>query len=293
MQERGLPLEEEVQALSLSLEPFVQTKIIGHSLLGRPIYAIKLGGGPDCILLQGAHHAREWPTARVLMRMLRLYAWSAFERKELAGFDVARVIGRCGIWFVPLVNVDGVALARQGLEAIPEDHREQVLELNNGSDDFRRWKANIRGVDLNLQYPARWDQLPGFYDMPRWAYYPGSEPLSEPEARAMARFTRQVEPRVTLSFHSSGQTIYYPQDVPYPELARELGALTGYEEQPLDDPAGGFTDWVVHEFQRPAFTLELGPFVGPKNLLPRQLVPEWRRVRLTGLLMARRAAEII
>ena len=55
---------------------------------------------------------------------------------------------------VPMVNPDGVDLVLHGP---PLMRREEVIKINHGSEEFVHWKANIRGVDLNNQYPANWE----------------------------------------------------------------------------------------------------------------------------------------
>lgn len=53
-----------------------------------------------------------------------------------------------------MVNPDGVDLVLNG----PPNHlRKDLIEINEGSEDFIHWKANIRGIDLNNQFPANWD----------------------------------------------------------------------------------------------------------------------------------------
>ena len=56
---------------------------------------------------------------------------------------------------VPMVNPDGVELVLKGEEAA--EGKVDVLKINNGNPAFYAWKANIRGVDLNNQYPANWE----------------------------------------------------------------------------------------------------------------------------------------
>ena len=90
-----------------------------------------------------------------------------------------------------MVNPDGVDLVLNGPPS-SEPYRSNVIEWNNNSLDFSGWKANIRGVDLNDQFPAEWERErarnpknPGPRD------YGGESPLSEPEAIAMADLTRR------------------------------------------------------------------------------------------------------
>ena len=61
-----------------------------------------------------------------------------------------------------------------------------------GSTDFSGWKANIRGVDLNNQFPANWEIEKERKEpkSPAPRDYPGDAPLTEPETKAMASLAR-------------------------------------------------------------------------------------------------------
>lgn len=58
------------------------------------------------------------------------------------------------MWFVPMVNPDGVTLQQEELKAFPISLHASLLEMNEGSKNFKRWKANAKGIDLNRQYKA-------------------------------------------------------------------------------------------------------------------------------------------
>ena len=99
------------------------------------------------------------------------------------------------------------------------------------------WKANIRGVDLNVNYPAGWDiaraqKFEAGYIAPGPRDYVGPFPLSEPESSAMAELTLEVRPRLTLSYHTQGQVIYwkylnYQPENSY-EIGRQMADASGY-----------------------------------------------------------------
>lgn len=58
-------------------------------------------------------------------------------------------------------------------------------------------RQNARGVDLNRNFPYRWQ--PGGHRGDQ--QYPGTAPLSEPESRAMATLIRRLRPTVSVWFH--------------------------------------------------------------------------------------------
>jgi hypothetical protein len=144
-----------------------------------------------------------------------------------------------------------------------------VLKLNNNNPDFSAWKANIRGVDLNRQYPAHWDTIRNNPGKPGPKNFKGYKPLSEPEAIAMYQFAKTHVFKASLSYHSSGEIIYWyfhqTGDRYYRDLniAKKLSQKTGYRlVDPTPNPSGGgFNDWFLLNIQNPGFTPEVAPYV--------------------------------
>ena len=79
----------------------------------------------------------------------------------------------------------------------------------NKGKDFSLWKANARGVDLKVNFDAKWGPGKQNVRYPASANYIGSMPFSEPETRALAEFTKEVKPDATISYHTKGGEIYY------------------------------------------------------------------------------------
>lgn len=171
---------------------------------------------------------------------------------------------------VPMVNPDGVDLVINGLPS-EEPYRSQVLEINRGSTNFSGWKANIRGVDLNDQFPALWEkEVEQRPKRPAPRDYPGPRPLSEPEAQAMATLTRQNNFNRVLAFHTQGEVIYWGflgLEPPQSEtLVNEFSRVSGYRPIRYVDSYAGYKDWFIYEWKRPGFTVELGRGVNPLPL---------------------------
>ena len=57
------------QNLSLLLQtyPFLNVQTVGNSVLGKPIYVIRLGRGSKRVFYSGGIHANEWITSPLLM----------------------------------------------------------------------------------------------------------------------------------------------------------------------------------------------------------------------------------
>jgi g-D-glutamyl-meso-diaminopimelate peptidase len=168
-----------------------------------------------------------------------------------------------------MVNPDGVDLVLNGP---PPELREEVIAINRGSTDFTGWKANIRGVDLNNQYPAKWDfeKERSEQNAPAPRDYLGEAPLTEPEAIAMAELAKDNQFDRMLAFHTQGAEFYWGfEGLEPPEsqvLALEFERVSGYKAVQYIDSFAGYKDWFIQEFRRPGFTIELGRGINPLPL---------------------------
>ncbi|MFF2877307.1 M14 family metallocarboxypeptidase [Gottfriedia sp. NPDC057991] len=262
-------LTADLQELNAWYPGFTKVETIGKSVDGRNLYAIKLGTGKSEISINGSHHAREHMTTNVIMEMLDQYA-SAYEKNtKIAGFDVRKSLSQTSIYFVPMVNPDGVMLVQKGASSAKNPN--QVIKLNKGSKNFKAWKANVRGVDLNRQYPAGWNTISGNKSKPGPDNYKGTKALSEPEAKALYDFTNKHSFKNTVAYHSSGNIIFWHYNQSGTQMARDkaiatkLSKQTGYSlVAPAKGGGGGYKDWYVAAKKRPGFTIEISPYVGNK-----------------------------
>ncbi len=256
--------------------PQLTVEIVGQSELGKNLYALRWGQGPKSLFANAAMHANEWITTPLLMRIVEDLLLSQKNGGKIGGWDTKQLFERVSFWFMPMVNPDGVELVRRGIQAAGP-FAAKVLDANGGSADFRLWKANIRGVDLNDQFPAHWEverdrrcvEKPGPRD------YPGTSPLSEPESAALATFTKTHDFHMVFAFHTQGEEIYWNyRDYEPPGadlLAMSLAKASGYKAVKLSDSDAGFKDWFIQECRRPGFTIEAGNGVNP---LPIQQLPQ-------------------
>lgn len=263
-------LERDLAALEKNY-PFLQVKTIGASVLGLPLYALCLGDGPRKLHINAAMHANEWITTPLLMRFIEELAAAGARGGRLAGLDARQALSEASVWAVPMVNPDGVKLAQEGLHSGHPLYHE-LLQWNYGSRRFRRWKANARGVDLNDQFPAFWEEevKRRAADGPGRRDYPGPAPLSEPEARALVDLTAAERFDMVIALHTQGQEIYWNYrgyEPPESErLARAFGQVSGYKPVKLTGSDAGYKDWFIYEYRKPGFTVELGSGVNPLAL---------------------------
>ena len=133
----------------------------------------------------------------------------------------------------------------------------------------RGWKANIRGVDLNLQFPAGWESAKEIkysqgFTSPAPRDFVGFGPLTEPESLGLYNFTLLHNFSLILAYHTQGKEIYW-QFLNYAtEKAEEIGEIfadvSGYRlaEVPFASSFAGYKDWFLQEYRRPGYTIEAG-----------------------------------
>ncbi len=255
---------------------FLGITSLGESIMGRNIPLITLGRGKKSILYVGAHHGMEWITSIVLLRFINEYAELVKKKCRIFSYEMEYIFSSRTIYIVPMLNPDGVDYQING---VGKDNilYDRLLKMNRGDEDFSRWQANARGVDLNHNYNC------GFAEYKRLEIengigegaptrYSGNMPESEPEVAYLCNFLRFNEDiSMVLTLHSQGEEIYYTgggKTLPRSkQIANAFARMSGYK---LCEPEGlsaygGLSDWCITELLRPSFTIECGK---GKNPLP-------------------------
>ena len=286
--------EELILALARQY-PFLRTEVVGSTAFGRPIRALVLGSGPRKVLYTAAHHANEWITAYVLLKFAEELAQAIQTGGRIYGIPAKNISNAATIYMIPMVNPDGVDLVTGAIEPGSLEY-EIARRLGENYPDIpfpSGWKANLLGVDLNLQYPAGWLQAREIkfsqgYTKPGPRDYVGRAPLGQLESRALADFTEAVDPALVLAYHTQGQVIYWKfKDIFVPgaeALALDFARTSGYElaDTPYESAWAGYKDWFIQEYRRPGYTIEVGR---GENPLPLQQFDEIYRKNL-GILTA-------
>ncbi|PAK45325.1 M14 family metallocarboxypeptidase [Peribacillus simplex] len=250
--------------------PFIKVESVGKSVLGKELLEVRIGQGEKIIHYNGSFHANEWITTAVLMKWLNDFLLAVTNDRTLCGMDCMPYYRDMSISMVPMVNPDGVDLVLKGEEAA--EGKVDVLKINNGNPTFYAWKANIRGVDLNNQYPANWEvekrrKIP---KAPAPRDFPGETALSEPEALAMKELAIRRNFERVLALHTQGKEFYWGYEGHEPEqaenVAREFEERSGYRAVKYVDSHAGYKDWFIQEFKRGGFTIELGKGINPLPL---------------------------
>ena len=258
---------------------FCRSELLGLTAFGRPIRTLVIGNGPRKVLYSASHHANEWITTPVLLKFVEEFAQAIESGGKIGGVDASELRNGVTIYTVPMVDPDGVALVTGEIaQGDPQYVYAQAIAADFPAIPFPNgWKANLLGVDLNLNYPAGWLQarenkfMQGF-TRPAPRDFVGRAPLDQFETRALAGYTQAIDPALVLAYHTQGKVIYWQfQDYEVPgarELGEQLAQVSGYslEETPFLSAFAGYKDWFIKYFRRPGYTIEVGEGENPLPL---------------------------
>ncbi len=251
---------------------FLQRGSAGKSVMGTDIPYMRFGQGSKKVAYNAAHHANEWITSPVLMRFLERLCQMYVQGGTLAGQSVRGLFDSVSLYVVPMVNPDGVDLVTGQIQ--PGSKAYQDAYAIRGELPFpQSWKANIKGIDLNNNYPALFEvgkeeKAAIGIDSPAPRDFPGPYALSEPESAGMAAITKELSPRLTVALHTQGEEIYWRfNDIMPPDgrrIGEEMAQVSGYTlADPQGNSYGGYKDWFIQTYNRPGYTAELGKGVNP------------------------------
>ena len=259
--------------------PFCRSEILTETAYGRNVRTLVIGNGPRKVIFTAAHHANEWITAPLVLKFVEDFAAALTSGGKIAGMDAKELADKVTIYTVPMVNPDGVDLVTRAIRpgTMPYSLAQAMAAYYPTIPFPSGWKANLQGVDLNLQYPAGWLQAREIkfsqgYTRPGPRDYVGRAPLNQKESRALAGYTEYLDPALVLAFHTQGKVIYWQFEDVYVPGARELGermaAASGYtlEDTPFESAFAGYKDWFIKVFGRPGYTVEVGEGENPLPL---------------------------
>ena len=259
--------------------PFCRSELLTATAFQRPIRTLVIGSGPRKVVYSAAHHANEWITALVLLKFAEELAGAIQNNGNVFGVPARLIDKTATIYMVPMVDPDGVDLVAGAIQ--PGNLQYELafgLARNYPGIPFPEgWKANLLGVDLNLQYPAGWLQAREIkfsqgFTRPAPRDYVGRAPLNQLETRALAGYTEAIDPALVLAYHAQGEEIYWKfKDIEVPgaeALGREFARLSGYTlaDTPYASGFAGYKDWFIQNFRRPGYTVEVGSGENPLPL---------------------------
>ncbi|MBR5539050.1 MAG: gamma-D-glutamyl-meso-diaminopimelate peptidase [Clostridia bacterium] len=283
-------LMESVRKLADKYD-FLNFSYLTESVMGRGIPLLRVGEGKKNYYYVGTHHGAERITGMILLRFIYELCEVIRRGGKIGDVDERFFLKQRSLFFIPQLNVDGADISANG----PDKSSPWYSRLVgiNGSDDFSRWQANARGIDLNHNYDAGFEEYKEIekeLGITTFAStrYSGERPESEPETNALCAYFRFFSPRAVITLHTQGREIYYTSGGRCPLgaefTAKRISCLTGYK---LSKPSGaaaygGLTDYCIQKLGIPSFTVECGK--GENPLPPTDIYEMYAELRRTLLL---------
>ncbi len=262
---------------------------IGKSEEGRDL-TLAILGNPEAeykVFMQASIHAREYVVSLIAMGEID-YILHHWDMELDNGMTVGELLNKVAIHIVPMSNPDGVTISQTG--TLPPPFADQYT-----SKTAITWKANAKGVDLNANFDALWDQYDSIYHSttPSHAGYRGTAPECASESKALADHLRSVGFDATLSYHTSGSLIYWSFNYDaLKEVNQQCKSLGTAISQKTGYPLGkqsttstaGFKDYAMMALGIPSLTIEFAINEAPAPM--REYEQIWARGKETLLTTA-------
>lgn len=256
--------------------PYIFKGSIGKSVMGKSLSYIKIGNGATNVLYIASTHANEWITTPLVLKFVEDYLLAYSNGDKIYNTYARDSYSTSSISIIPLVNPDGVDLVNNDINK-ESNYYLDAVKISQNYPNIRfpdGWKANINGIDLNLQFPAKWENAKEIkfkqgYISPAPRDFVGDTALQAIEAQALYNFTLSNNFKLMLTFHSQGKVIFWQFEDYTPPRAEEIGIkmskASGYslEKTPYASSFAGFKDWFIQNYNLPGYTIEVGLGINP------------------------------
>ncbi len=239
----------------------ISTEVIGSSVKGKDITLLKLGKGDKKACIVAGLHAKEDIAVVFTMRCIEEYAAAYYSKSgKFGSYNLRKMLDEYTLYIVPLLNPDGLDIVNAG---------EMPLYTDTLSDVVREdYKSNANGVNLNRNFPFRWDQIISSPAEPDESDYRGPSENSEPETQAIVKLVENNDFEWLFSMHCKGYFVYwadcYNSITNFDrKLSNRLKDVCGFGlcgATPLKNLGGGLENWFRYKTGNPGFCVEL---VGP------------------------------
>ena len=262
--------EEVAAILSMLCDRYpdrTSLEVIGWSYEGRPILALRVADDvsdpgfddPDVLFVGGTHGCE--PAAMETVIRFMTFVVMAYD-------ELGSIVQDRNVWFVPLLNPDGLEYFYAGGPIWWRKNRRPVPGA--------RWRST--GVDLNRNFPMAWGhEGGGSSPNPDSMMYRGETPLSEPESKALHDLVVRRQVSISFTYHTFGNQYLYPYSFEpidpesidfyeaYCEASAEMnGYLHGNPKRGMIPvhgrlPNGDYDDWMQDDYALADSSLYKGP----------------------------------
>ena len=215
-------IKTQMENLAKRYPNITKLETIGHSLLGQPIYAMKVtknadkrkDGSRPAVLYSAVQHAREWLAGETERRTLRLFLDNYGKHGTAVGTDgqpvggvsskeLTKLVDNRELWFILIANPDGYDFT------FDPENRLWRKNLHDNNDDGKI--TAVDGVDPNRNFPTRWNyDNEGSNTDTSSETYRGAGPASEPETKAFLSLMNRVHFAYNKNDHTAAELLLWP-----------------------------------------------------------------------------------
>jgi hypothetical protein len=136
------------QLLQIQQHPMVQSTLLGSSAQGRPIHQLKIGKGPQSIMLWSQMHGDE-PTAT--MALFDVFNFLLNPQPDAFARERKQILEQCSLYFIPVLNPDGLVLYTRRNAQLIDINRDALATQSPEAQILKACQQSIKpGFSFNL-----------------------------------------------------------------------------------------------------------------------------------------------
>ena len=153
-------MKVDLKKLEKAYGSILKVDIAGKSLDKRNLYYVTLGNAKakKTVYVETSVHAREYMNTKFMMKVIEDYC-RGYDTKKYKGKKYSTIFNNVKLVIMPMVNPDGVTISQYGPKKIRNAKLRENLYKIAGGVDFKIWKANARGIDINRNYAEGFDRV--------------------------------------------------------------------------------------------------------------------------------------
>jgi g-D-glutamyl-meso-diaminopimelate peptidase len=200
---------------------YVTLNAIGNSADDRAVYEVIIGNpnAEKSILVVAGMEGCEYMTSMLAAKLCEYYAHSAADGLY-NGYLYSELLEKCSFHIIPMLNPDGIAISQYYMNAVnnqayatninswyerDESKGGTMLSLDNY---LMFYYANVRGADLSLNFPYKWDEAESLSYAAN-SGYKGESEASENETQDVIKIINSLNPDMIINLRTSGDSVAY------------------------------------------------------------------------------------
>ncbi len=247
----------------------VDVTSIGKSEFGREIVCFRLGksDAEHKLLMVAGVNGSEYGASLIMMKQIETYL-SSLDDVYRSGRTYKSIFDFCSIYFIPMLNPDGIEININGLASVPADKQATVTSILNlgGTNDFSLWNANGEGVDVSINFGTGTVPSTSLSTSPAMSGYPGT-PFSTKSAQAVKALCENNEFLLTTVYSGCGKFVdwcFGNEDnitsILYSNIIANRSGYTKIANGPTPEECitVSLSQWFVSQYNKSGVTLMVG-----------------------------------